>query len=89
MMFKEKLNMRKTVDLRLTPDDWDLYTDMPEVERVAEALNMTFNKFVNANSPRCTTVMEMNKEMNLYRNWGANDSEPHYVLEKLLEQVYE
>lgn len=87
-MLKDKMNLRKRVDLRLTPDDWDLYTDMPEVERVAEALNARFNEFVNAGSVRQETERVMHQEMHLYRSWGSNDSEPYYVLERLLDEVY-
>ncbi len=85
---KAKLNKRVLVDVRLTPDDWDLYTSEPEVERVAEYLNERFNEFVNAGWDRTLVRKSMDKHMRLYSAWGANDTEPHRVLEQLLEEVY-
>lgn len=85
---KNKMNLTKRVNLKLTPDDWDLYTSEPEVERVAEYLNERFNEFVNAGWDRTLVRQSMDKHMRLYSAWGANDTEPHYVLEQLLEEVY-
>lgn len=86
---KNKLNKRVTVDVKLTPDDWDLFTREPEVERIAENLNEKFNLCVNSRLTREETARNMQKEMWLYRAWGASDSEPLYVLEQLLNEVYE
>lgn len=85
---KNKLNKRVIVDVNLTPDDWQLYA-MPEVERVAEALNKRFNETVNMNATRYETDRAMRKELQLYRNWGSNDTEPHDVLDDLLKEVYD
>ena len=86
---KKKLNMRVLVDAKLTPDDWDLFTREPEVERIAENLNAKFNECVNGRLTREETERNMSREMRLYSAWGANDTEPHYVLEQLLNEVYE
>lgn len=85
---KNKLNKRVLVDAKLTPTDWQLYK-MPEVERVAEALNKRFNETVNMHATRQETDRAMRQELRLYRNWGSNDDEPHYVLEDLLNEVYD
>lgn len=76
------------VDINLSADDWDLYTREPGVEGVAASLNIRFNECVNMNMTRQETVAAMDKEMRLYRAWGASDSEPLYVLEQLLNEVY-
>ncbi len=87
--FKAKLNKRVLVDARLTPDDWDLYTREPEVERVAENLNKRFSECVNAGMSREDTFRKMEQEMFFFKAWGASDTEPFYVLGKLLDEVYE
>ena len=86
---KNKLNKRVLVNVNLTPDDWDLYTSEPEVERVAEYLNTRFNDCVNAGWARDLVQRTMYKEMNLYKHWGAFDTEPRSVLEELLDGVFE
>jgi hypothetical protein len=85
---KNKINKRVTAEAKLTPDDWDLYTSMPEIERVAENLNKRFNECVNGNMSRDETRRKMEQEMFLFKAWGASDTEPFYVLEKLLDEVY-
>jgi hypothetical protein len=86
---KNKMNLTKRVDVKLTPDDWDLYTDQPEVERVAEYLNERFNDYVNAGWSRKLVEQSMLKDMKLYRGWGAYDTEPLSVLAIMLDEVYE
>lgn len=86
---KDKINKRVMVDINLTPDDWDLYTREPEVERVAENLNKRFNECVNMRMSRDDTRRKMEQEMFIFKAWGASDTEPYYVLSKLLDLVYE
>lgn len=86
---RKKINKRITVDVKLTSDDWDLYTSEQEVERVAENLNKRFNECVNANMTREETQRKMEQEMLLFKAWGASDTEPYYVLSILLDEVYE
>jgi hypothetical protein len=85
---RKKLNKRVIVEAKLTPDDWDLYTSQPEVERVAENLNKCFNQCVNLNMSREETRKLMEQEMLYYRQWGASDTEPFHVLSILLDEVY-
>lgn len=86
---KNKINKQVTVNVKLTPDDWDLFTREPEVERIAETLNEKFNLCVNSLLTREETARKMQQEMWNYRAWGASDSEPLYVLEQLLNEVYQ
>lgn len=83
-----KINKRVLVDVKLTPDDWELYK-LPESERIAEVLNSRFNECVNMRNTRQITESVMRKELRLYRNWGSDDTEPHVVLEQLLDEVYD
>jgi hypothetical protein len=83
------MNLSKRVDIKLTPNDWELYTSQPEVERVAEYLNERFNDYVNSGWDRKLVEQSMLTHMKLYRGWGAYDTEPLCVLATLLDEVYE
>ncbi len=86
---KNKMNLSKRVDVKLSPMDWELYTSQPEVERVAEYLNERFNDYVNSGWDRKLVEQSMLKHMKLYRGWGAYDTEPLSVLATMLDEVYE
>jgi hypothetical protein len=83
------MNLTKRVDVKLTPDDWELYTSEPEVERIAEYLNEKFNDCVNNGWTRELVEQQMLNQMKLYRGWGAYDTEPLTVLAIMLDEVYE
>jgi hypothetical protein len=85
---RNKMGIKTHVDLSLTADDWDLYTDHRDADLVANALNVAFNSTVNAGHPREFVSKEMQRIMYAYRTVGATDSEPLRVLDTMLDIVF-
>lgn len=84
-----KLQIRKTVRLDYSADEWDLFTDMDGVEDVAKSLNETFSQCVNIGMSRDEVESAVYKKMREYKQFGASDSEPERVLYYLLEKVFD
>ena len=85
---KSKIKFKPVIEkLELTADDWQLYTTSMNCEKAAEKLNNTFVASVNLGLDKHQTRVKMNHVMNMCRSYGADDSEPHYVLRELMDLV--
>lgn len=85
----KKVTVRKHIEeIRLNHDDWELYSTAPGVDSIAGMLNKKFMDCVNNGMDRVETEREMDALMDKYSYAGADDSEPHWVLEDLLNYVY-
>lgn len=89
MSIKQKIKFKPVIErLDLTAEDWDLFSDNPHAEAVAENLNNTFMACVNQGYNKHQTIVKMTHIMNINRKLGANDTEPRRVLDELLEAVF-
>lgn len=83
---------RTITDLKLTGEDWELYTFDNEAaaDQCAVRLNQRFEELVNAGRTRGEVEQGMLEFMALptQANLGAYDSEPRYQLERLLKKVF-
>jgi len=84
----EKFKLRQNVQVNYNADDWDLYTETPNVELAALALNRCFEESVNKGLSRSEVESAMGRKMTEYRHFGASDSEPYYVLDRLLDKTF-
>jgi len=76
------------VSIDLNPDDWELYSATINCDRAAAGLNKMLMDSVNSGKS-CDDVREaMQEEMKYFREYGADDSEPHYVLDSLLNIIF-
>ena len=81
------------VRLHFTADDWQLYNGESleqdqERDFTAEELNQRIaDEVAQATYRRDTRAWRVLSEPQFSR-WGANDSEGHRVLERILDQVY-
>jgi len=85
---RRKIRTRKTIDLFLTAEDWDLYSTKDGVEGAADRLNAELERCVNEGMGIDDTSRIMIKTMEYEREFGATDSEPVRVLEDLLDLIY-
>lgn len=85
------LNLTRTVkiDPKFTADDWQLYTSSMKCTRVANSLNRSLKTLVNNGKSRQDVYESMITIMHLYSKYGASDTEPRWVLEDVLSQVYD
>lgn len=81
------VTLTKQLELTMTADDWDLY-DMPQSKTAAEALNYTIMREFNAGMDREHVRFRAEVVMAKYRECGASDTEPRYILNGLLDRVY-
>lgn len=81
------LTMTKQIELTMTADDWDLY-DMPESKKAAEAINYVIMREFNAGEHRESVRFKAEVVMARYRECGASDTEPRYILDGLLDKLY-
>jgi hypothetical protein len=86
----EKVLIRKIVNVQLNydADDWDLFTSVPNVELAALALNRAFEEAVNSGKTRAEVTRIMDRQMDQYSHFGARDSEPIWVLDRLLDKTF-
>lgn len=88
MALRDKISIKKQVILKLTADDWQLYTTSMDCSTAAGALNNAFEFWFNIGATREKLVKEVYEVMKIWSEYGAADSEPMYVLEKLADTVY-
>lgn len=84
----EKFKLRHNVQVNYSADDWDLYTSVDSVELAALALNRCFEESVNGGLARGEVERAMHRKMMEFRHFGASDSEPYYVLDRLLDKTF-
>lgn len=88
-ILNRKIKFKPVIEsMELTGDDWQLYTTSMNCEKAAEKLNNTFVACVNLGLDKHQTRAKMQHTMNMCRSYGADDSEPHYVLRELIDMVY-
>ena len=69
-------------------EDWDLYTTMGDVEDVAQVFNRNLEIAVNTGMGADAAYSYMTTVMKDYDKYGAMDSEPHRVLDRLINYIY-
>ena len=90
MGIASKLEIRRTIKLSLTAEDWEIYRD-PEVgdfERAAKMMNIRLAIIINNSSSCSEARRECGELLHSYREFGATDSEPRRVLEQILDQFF-
>lgn len=76
------VTITKRIDLKLTAEDWDLYTSMDGVEYVARDLNTHISDIFNSNDG-LTAFAKAKAILEQYSEFGAADTEPYMVLREL------
>ncbi len=88
-----KLNLQRTAridSLQVSPDEWELFTrSYPEECRLAAAeMNDTLFESVNSGKTRREVEKRMGEVMRKHADLGACDTEPRWMLERLLNKIY-
>ena len=79
---------RKPINLNLSKNEWDLYSDMIGADEVADRLNQTFNLLYNGGASRQEIEAGMEDAMEKYSKFGADDTEPRSVLRFFLDKYF-
>lgn len=67
---------------------WDLYTSSMDCGEVAGKLNRMLTELLNAGIPREEVEKNMFVYMDRFDEYGAADSEPQRLLERVLDEVF-
>ena len=83
--------IKKTIRIRLTADDWQLYGDEGSVARemAAYQMNEKIENILNNNPPKDEAVPAIADILKEYRSFGAYDTEGMLVAEDVIEVFYE
>jgi len=86
----EKIKKKVVVEsINLTADDWDLYSSMEGSNLAANTLNKMVMIYANKYPlDKDKADEEITKVMEELKNYGAIDSEPRYVMRKILNFIY-
>lgn len=85
---RDGIIMERQVHLNLTADDWELYTESKDCTNAANAINEAIETAFNSGADLPTVRKAAWKVMHAYRFYGAEDSEPLWKLDHLLNQLY-
>ncbi len=80
------VRITKTIRIRLTADDWQLYGHEDDAGRdmAAFEMNAKIENMLNAHPTRTKAAQALGTILNEYRSFGASDSEGYAVAEDLL-----
>lgn len=78
------------ISVYLTAEQWQLYTEAEPVgARVtAQELNKTLCDYVNRGETRAEVTRFMHSLMRHSSMYGADDTEPHAVLNAMLDEIF-
>ena len=85
------LIVRKTATVNYSASHWGLYTvsfSRVVIERVADLMNKRFNLAFNQGMSKDELEKSMHSLMSDFSMYGANDTEPRAILNKLIKTVY-
>jgi hypothetical protein len=82
--------IKKTIRIRLTADDWQLYGDEGSVARemAAYQMNEKIENILNDHPPKEDAWISIGAVLKQYSSFGAYDSEGMHVASDLLELFY-
>lgn len=85
------LGLAKTTKYRaeFSADQWELYTSSMDCREVADKLNRMLTELLNGNIPRHEVEKNMLVYMDRFAEYGAADSEPMRLLERVLEEAFD
>ena len=73
--------------IRLTADDWQLFTASMDCTQAAAALNLAAQKALNTGSPNRAWAI-FREAQDEWMEYGAADTEPRNVFQDLMEEFY-
>jgi len=85
---KNGLNITRHIEPTFTADQWDLYTRSKDCDHVAKELNSTLADCFNSGKEASETFQTMWLVMKKYADYGACDSEPCHMLDKVMMVLY-
>lgn len=82
------LTVTKQIKVNFTAEQWDLYTYDRDCTNAANDLNLALELAFNEGLTKSEVYDRVCKVMKSNAEYGAADSEPLYLLEKALDELY-
>lgn len=81
----KNVTVETKLTINLTADQWQLYSTMTGVDAVATMINRGLEKALNESANAGEAYAKASRILGLYSDFGATDSEPSFVLDKLIQ----
>jgi hypothetical protein len=82
------LQKQTTFKADFSASQWDLYTSAMDCNEVARKLNSVLTELLNLGIPREEVEKKMCAYMDRFAEYGACDSEPMHLLDRVLDEVF-
>lgn len=80
----KNVTVHTNLTIRLTTRDWQLYSSVSGVDSITQLINCNVERILNEAKEPAEAMREAGKVMRRYADYGACDSEPLGVLERLI-----
>lgn len=85
--YKGTITKTVQMNVRLTAEDWQLYTASMDCDEAAEGLNVAASMALSCGDPK-RAVEIFRKARNEWAEWGAYDSEPGHEWADLFTEAF-
>lgn len=85
---RNKIKVRRTVQLSLSAEDWQLFTNSMDCRDAALGINTGVALAINGAETRREAEKGAFAVLSNYADFGAADSEPLWILEAVLDHVF-
>jgi hypothetical protein len=82
------VTIKKTVEINLSADEWELYTVSMDCTEAAAELNKAMTEAINTSDTAAEAYRKSEGTFSKLANFGASDSEPLYHMNSILHKVY-
>ena len=83
------VEVTKTVKISLCAEQWQLFTCSMDCDQAAEHINRSIERSFNQGDSREVCQKKALEAMKMNSKYGAMDSEPLWVLEDLIDFLYQ
>ena len=82
------IEIKKTVNINLSADEWELYTASMDCTEAAAELNKAMTEAINSSETADEAYKKLKGTFSKLGKFGASDSEPLYHMNDILHKVY-
>ena len=84
----KNVTISRHISLDLSPEDWELYTNMKGINGASKFLNLNIADCINHAKSREEALVVSLHFLERMSDYGAMDTEPRYVLQKIINLFF-
>ena len=85
----KNVTISKRITLDLSPEDWELYTNMTGVNGASKFLNLNITDCINNAKSKNEAWASSMHFLERMSDYGAMDTEPRYVLRRIVNLFFD